>query len=146
MSKKEKNPVREVFVFGIGFGILAGIAAYFILMGLKNAPNLWGFKRNIAIGIPLLIISIAFLFSGITLLAKRTTWAVICCMLSTLLATGFYFIFEISTIGFFQARLVSLIAYALPFIMLSRSKAAISYINSQRIESPNSDTATAESE
>ena len=108
-KKKEKNPIREVSVFGIGFGLLMGYVAYSAFTGIKDAPDLWGMKRSIAIGSPAAIISVAFLFSGISLIVTKAKWAVISSILSAFIAAGLYFLFEVSTMGLLQGKLISLI-------------------------------------
>jgi len=129
MAKKNNNPVKEITVFMIGIGVLLGVGAYFTLNGFRAAPDLWGFKRNVAIGVPLAVISFTFLFSGVSLQVTKAKWAVICSILSSFIATAFYFLFEISTIGFLRANLVSIIAYALPVLLIIRGKKAMSCID-----------------
>jgi hypothetical protein len=73
---KDKNPVEEIAIFGVGFGIIIGIGAFFALTKLGNSPELWGLKRNVALGVPLAIISISHLFSGISIFLTKTKWAI----------------------------------------------------------------------
>ena len=68
---KAMNPLKEVTVFSIVFGLLAGFGACAALTGLKNSPDLWGVRRSTAIGIPLLVIALLFLFSGTALLLTK---------------------------------------------------------------------------
>lgn len=131
---KEKNPIREVAVFATGIGVIAAVAAYFALTRMDTAPNLCGMKRGTAIGVPLAIIAAFHVFSGIALLTTKAKWAVVCSIISAFITAGFYFLFEITTIGFFQARLVSLLAYALPVLLIVRGRQAFSYIDQSALQ------------
>ncbi len=128
-EKKEGNPVKEVAIFGIGFGLILGMGAYGILVGLKNTPDIWGMKRNIALGIPLVIISAIHLFSGISLIVTKAKWGVICSIISAFITSALYLGFEISTMGFFRGKLISLIIYSLPILLIIRGRKAFSYID-----------------
>ncbi len=128
---KEKNPVNEVAIFCIGFGALIGIGAFFTLIKLGNYAELWGMRRCIALGAPLAVISACHLFAGIMLILTKSKWAIVLAILSAFLMAAFYFMFEISTIGFLKAKLMSVLAYALPILLIIRGKAAISHINTQ---------------
>lgn len=136
---KEKNPVNEVAIFCIGFGVLIGIGAFFTLTKLGNSPELWGLQRCIALGVPLAIISVCHLCSGIILIITKSKWAIIAAILSAFLMAVFYFMFEINTIGFLKAKLISVLAYALPILLIIRGKVAISYINSLNPQHEDSD-------
>jgi hypothetical protein len=136
--KKVKNPVNEMAIFSIGFGIIIGIGAFFALTKLGNSPELWGFERNIALGVPSVLIAVAHVFSGTMLLLTKSKWAVVATIFSAFIMAGFYFVFEVSTIGFLKARLVSVLAYALPIFLIVRGKVAMSQIDSSRNSQQNS--------
>lgn len=131
---KEKNPVNEIAIFSVGFGVLIGIGAFFALTKLGRSPELWGFRRCIAIGVPLAIISGSHLFSGVMIFLTRSRWAIAAAILSGFTMAGFYFAFEVSTIGFLKARLMSVLVYALPVLLIVRSTVAISHMKSQNAQ------------
>lgn len=125
---KKKNPIKDLAIFGIGMGILFGVGAFYALTGLKNAPDLNGMDRYLIIGLPLLFMSISHLLSGIAIIKTKSNWSILCTAISSWVATTFYFLFEINTIGFFNAKFVSLIAYAMPVIVfISMNKALIQF-------------------
>jgi hypothetical protein len=126
--KTQRSPVTEVAVFGVGMGLIVGAGALLALTSLKSSPDLWGTRRGIAIGVPLAIISACHFFSGVALITTKAKWAVACSIITAFITTGFYFIFEISTIGFFQAKLVSVVAYGLPVLLIIRGRKALTYI------------------
>ena len=130
--KKEKNPINEIAIFSIGFGVIIGIGAFFAITKLGTSPELWGFERNIAIGVPSVVIAVAHIFSGTMLLLTKSKWAIVAAIFSAFIMAGFYFIFETSTIGFLKAKLMSVLAYALPIFLIIRGKVAMSQIDSSR--------------
>jgi len=124
---REKNPVKEIAIFAIGIGLLTGVGGTFILSskGMSNAPELLGIKRNLAIGLPLIIIAITHLFSGISVLVKRKKWTIHCCRASTVLLAILYFIFEVSTVGFFSTVVFAILIYGAPIAVYLKSIAAL---------------------
>lgn len=133
-QKKPKDPVKEIAIFAIGIGILLGIAAYFTLTGLKRAPDLCGIKRSMAIGIPLAVIAISNAVSGILLLKSRSSWAIALCILSAVLLGGSFFIFELLTVGILGCKLISVIIYAIPLILVLRGSKAIKSLKAKNQE------------
>jgi len=117
-----------------GFGALIGIGAFFAPTRLGSSPEFWGFRRCIAIGVPLAIVSGRHLFSGVMIILTRSRWAIAAAILSAFTMAVFYFAFEISMIGLLKARLMSVLVYALPILLIVRSTVAISHVKSQNAQ------------
>ena len=103
-SKDSRSPVTEVGVFGLLLGLLLGFGAYRAFNDLASAPKLWGLARSTAIGGPLAALALAEIVSGSLLLATRNRGAIVACCVATGLASAFYFVFEVSTIGLFGGK------------------------------------------
>ena len=128
-EKKKMNIVTEVSVFAIVFGGIMALLAYFALTGMKNAPDLVGVKRNIALGTPLATLAVIFFLSGILLITTRAKAAAVFVLLGGLMFGALYFIFEVSTIGFFGANLMSIVAYGIPVTIIVRAWNAMQYLS-----------------
>lgn len=130
---KKKCPINEMAAFGIGFGVILAILAYFALTGIeKSAPDLFGVQRNLGFGIPLLVLSAGFLVSGIWLKVAKSKAAVVM-MVATggLLLLGDLAI-EVGLFGtLFAFRLVSIIIYALPIILAFKAGGVFKRIEEQ---------------
>lgn len=73
MAKKPKmSVVKEMGNFCLFMAAVICAAAYFVLTGLKNAPEMLGIPRAMALGIPLVLVALLFVASGILVLAKRS--------------------------------------------------------------------------
>jgi hypothetical protein len=143
------NPVSEIAVFGIAFGLILGAGAYFTLTGLEGAPDLWEMKRSMLLGAPLAVIAVLHVLSGVALLSTKAKWAVVCAIVSAFVTADFYFLLEVSTTGFFSgldiptliigttvassaaasfvAKLTSLVVYALPLLLIVHGRKVLSY-------------------
>jgi hypothetical protein len=132
-NKKEKNPIKELSVFGIGFGIMLAIMAYINFTTNDSPYNLWGMKRSFAIGLPLTILSIFHFSSGLYLLLSKLKIAALLCVYSSIFSGMAYFLFEISTIGFFSATFVSFLVYSIPILHFIKIGKVLEAIKNQNI-------------
>ena len=132
MSDKPKSVVKEVAVFSIGMGVLLAAAAYFAFTGLDaSAPPLWGMQRNLAIGLPVALLAVANIGSGIMLIVQRNSGAVTLSVFSGCAISLFYFYFMMSTTGTVGINLITFIMLALPLLLLSRGKMATDEIKAE---------------
>jgi hypothetical protein len=122
---KEIKPATTVAIFGLIFGALCAYGGYSSLNGLQGAPELWGFKRSLALGVPLAVLGGLHLVGAVLQLILRKSWTIYFCMFNAALLLLFNFAFEASTIGPFGARLVSVLAYGLPVFMIMQGKKAL---------------------
>ena len=112
---------KEIIVFLIFLGVLLGGAGYFAFTGLRDNPHqLWGLDRHIAIGLPLLIIAVLHIVSGVCLgITSKKIFAILGALAGTILAL-FYFAFMISATGEPPINLVSAVVVAIPLMLWSR--------------------------
>jgi hypothetical protein len=130
-DKPPRSIVKELGIFGIGMGLLLGAGAYFTLTELsQGAPPLWGMQRNLAIGLPLCVLAVANLGSGIGLLVSRTKIMVTLSVMAGLAISVFYFFFMVSATGTVGINLLTVIFLVLPLMLLSRGTAAAKELES----------------
>ncbi|MHC4251585.1 MAG: hypothetical protein ACYS9X_20895 [Planctomycetota bacterium] len=127
-AAKKKSVVTEFATFAVGIGMLLAVAAYYTLTGIRRAPDLYGIRRSLAIGVPLAVLAGLNLGAGIALFATRKRWAVIFCMTAGILLSATYFFFEVTVIGFLKGKFVSAAIYAVAVLMLARGPKAIEEI------------------
>jgi hypothetical protein len=130
---KEIKPATTVAIFGLIFGALCAYGGYSSLNGLQGAPELWGFKRSLALGVPLAVLGGLHLVGALLQLLLRKPWTIYFCMFNAVLLLLFYIAFEASTIGPFGARLVSVLAYGLPVFMILQGKKALNDLQEEHI-------------
>ncbi len=132
------SPVTEIAVFAICFGLLMLVAAYLFLTMRGRLPDLWGFKRQYALGVPVLFLGVGFLASGASLLATKGERHVVICMILGILTTLLYSAWMISALGTIPVTLVSLVVYALPVLLIVRGRKAMIYIIKTRADTSGS--------
>lgn len=125
---KRKSIVTEFAAFAVGIGLLLAALAYYTLTGLKRAPDLYGVKRGLALGVPFGVLAALNLGAGIALYATRRPWAVVACMAAGIAVSVVYLVFELAVMGFLEGRLISVAMYAVPFLMASRGPKALEEI------------------
>jgi hypothetical protein len=145
-AAKKKSIVTEFAAFAVGIGVLLAVLAYYTLGGLRRAPDLYGIRRHLAIGVPLAILAALNLSAGVALFATRRPWAVIFCMTAGILLSATYFIFEVTVIGFLQGKFLSAAIYAVAVLMVARGPKAIDEIGALDRVEPGDDATEASAE
>lgn len=120
MADKPRTVIKELAVFDIGLGLLAGLGAYFALTQLDGAPPLYGYERKYAIGLPLLIIALSNVGAGVGLLFSRTALWVYLCAFAGMLPPLFYFGFMCVVVGGPGINLVTIVMAAIPIVLIAR--------------------------
>lgn len=120
-SKKLKKEVGSFLLF---LGVILTVVGYWSYNALKGNPHdLFGFSRNVALGVPVLLIGILHLLAGILLFAtSQKMWAIIGAVASTLMAL-FYFTFFVAATGKLPLNLVSALIVIIPIGVWVRTRA-----------------------
>lgn len=125
-EKKERSLITEVGVFGTGMGIMLGVAAYFLLTGLKGAQPVGGISRAVFFGVPVALLAVANLATGIMTLKTRSSGAIGGAIASGIAVAATYLVFEILFLGYpFAGRLLSLVIYLVPVMLVIRGFKAL---------------------
>ena len=113
---------KELCVFFIALSVLLAIAAYFSLTGINSsAPPLWGVSRHLAIGFPLALLSAMHLLSGALLAVSGRRFFGLAGAVASTLTTVFFFAFMFSATGTVPINLISIVLFALPILVWSRT-------------------------
>lgn len=130
MANKETNPQKEYAIFGPGFGVLvllAGIAG--IVTIDANAPPIMDIPRNLALGLPLAILGLLFIASGVLIFMNKVAGVHLMIVTAVLLLTADLYL-EIGTFGtVFAFKLMSIVIYAIPLMIIYRSGKVIDFMN-----------------
>lgn len=124
-KKSDKTPYaklkKEITVFLIFMGVLIGIGGYFSFTGLRGNPHpLWGFERHIALGVPMLVLALALIASGVCFAkTSRKIFAIAGALATTLFVLG-YFALMISVTGAVPINLISVVLVAVVVVVWSR--------------------------
>jgi hypothetical protein len=112
---------KELCIFFIALGVLLAISAYFVLSGISGNPvPLWGFPRHLAIGVPIAILSVLHLLSGVLLAMLGSPLFSILGGISSTLITVFFFAFMFSATGTIPINLISIVVATIPLVVWSR--------------------------
>ena len=76
MGKRAPDYVREVIIFSIGFGVFLGVGAFFLMLYHDRQATFAGISRGLIVGLPLMLIAMAFVGAGIALWVTRRSWPV----------------------------------------------------------------------
>ena len=112
---------KEIAIFLGVTGFLLGVAAYatFTMLAGKGLP-LWGMARNLAIGMPLAILSAWHFIAAVGLATSGKNAFAIFGAISGTCFTLFYFFFMISATGKFPINLISGAIIAIPLVLWPR--------------------------
>ena len=87
-ASESKKLKKEVGIFLLFLGLILAAVGYWSYNALKGNPHdLFGFRRNVALGLPMLLLGALHLLAGVLLLAtSKKLWAIVGASASTLMA------------------------------------------------------------
>lgn len=119
--------LKELCIFFIFLGLLLAVPAYFALTGISgNPPPLLGVPRYLVIGVPLAILSLLHLASGVLLAIFRSRLFGITGAIASTLITVFFFAFMFLATGAIPINLMSIVVFAIPIVVWSRARKFLS--------------------
>lgn len=121
-KSKPRNLRRELTVFLVFFSILLAVGAYFAFTGMRdNNRELWGFPIYLALSVPLGLLALLHLASGLLVaLVPAREVCVLGGISSTLLAL-LYFAFMVTSTGQSPINLMTLLFIGIPSLYWSRA-------------------------
>jgi len=129
-EKKERCPITEFVIFCSVFGAILLVISYFAFTSMpEGAPPLFGLPRHIAFGPPITTIGLCFFVAGIWLKLTRDAAPVYLALGAAVILLVADLTIELAVMGKFLAfNLISIIIYALPFVLASRIKTVLGRI------------------
>jgi hypothetical protein len=111
----------ELSVFFLFLGVLFAVAAYFSYTSLQgDFIPLWGLRRDLAISIPLGVIAILHLISGLLVAVIPHPNVAVVGGVASVLPALFYYSLMITVLGQAPINLIALLLITTPIIVWSR--------------------------
>ena len=128
------NPITEFGVFAMVFPVvMAGVSAFtFFLLGPPGAPPIMGVSRGVFFGVPIFGSAAICMIAGILLLATRSLWSVLGCVIAGSLIAVSYITVNMIGAGRFTFDLMSFVLLAVPVFLIIRCPKAIAEIRRLR--------------
>jgi|SRR5688572_13961668 len=114
---------KEIGGFLLFLGVILTAVGYWSYSALiLGNPHLFGFSRNIALGVPMLLLGILHLLAGVLLVVtSKKIWAIVGAIASTLMAL-FYFTFFVVATGKLPLNLITALIVIVPIGVWARTR------------------------
>ena len=114
-----KKIKKEILLFAFVIGALLTFGGYSTLNSLQGAPEINGMARSVVLGIPLLLVGLLNVGSGIYMAVKFCNLSLNAFIAASMCILAYIIYFQMAT-GVMMINLAMILIYAIPFVALSR--------------------------